>query len=92
MDQVSQAWACKMAAADALSHNPNYESQVMVACGCGTVAENVAYDYSADGAWNAWLASSTHNANIHGAGGGVYGVGAAKSASGKIYFVQNFGH
>jgi uncharacterized protein YkwD len=58
---------------------------------CTGWAENVAYDTSASGAWDGWLHSSSHLADIRGGPhGGEYGVGAAQGG-GYWWYVQDFG-
>src|SRR3954454_16867909 len=54
--------------------------------------ENIAYGYStAASVVNAWLNSAGHKANIENASFRSTGVGAAASASGVIYWSQEFG-
>jgi uncharacterized protein YkwD len=51
--------------------------------------ENVALDYSAAGAVEAWIGSPGHRANIEGQYD-VTGVGVATGRNGSMYFTQIF--
>lgn len=58
----------------------------------GSYGENIAYGYpSPQSVMNGWLNSPPHRANIENASYRVLGVGAAASASGTLYWSQNFG-
>jgi uncharacterized protein YkwD len=55
-------------------------------------AENIAWGYStAQAVMNTWLNSPTHRANIEKASFRAIGVAAAASASGVLYWAQEFG-
>ena len=92
LDAMAQEWAAKMAADGALSHRPNAEARQMVAarCDCPGWAENVAYDSTVQKAWDEWLKSAPHRANIEDGRDGEYGIGVA-SGGGYLWFVQVFG-
>lgn len=65
ISSVSQAWANQMAANGAMTHNPNYASQIP--SGWSRAGENVAHGYpSPTATHNAWMNSSGHRANILG--------------------------
>ncbi len=65
ISSVSQAWANQMATNGAMSHNPNYTSQIPG--GWSKAAENVANGYSSPSAvHNGWMNSPGHRANILG--------------------------
>jgi uncharacterized protein YkwD len=96
MDATARSWACNMAGRQTADHMspfvPNRTDQIFAACGgCAAVAENVAFNSSADAAWQSWLNSSTHLANIDQAGAGTFGIAAYRNGS-SIYFVHVFGH
>lgn len=69
-----------------------YPAAVKADCShCTGWAENVAYDTSANGAWQAWLGDAGHRDNIQrGADGGEFGVGAAFDGT-YWWYVQDFG-
>ena len=65
MDKVAADWAAQMAANGAMTHNPNYSSQIPG--GWTRAGENVAKGYAtATSMHNAWMGSSGHRANILG--------------------------
>jgi len=84
MDSVALNWANAIAAAGALSHNPNYSGQIPG--GWSSAAENVAQGYpSGSSMHDGWMGSSGHRSNILGdftdvgiafvaAGGATWGV------------------
>ena len=102
IDKVAQDWAEHMAAQGTLAHNeppanpdPNTKYSVLVVAACKQTckgwAENVAFDSTASGAWEGWLASGGHLPHIADARAGEYGVGAAQGG-GYWWFVQDFGY
>jgi len=84
MDAVALNWANALAAAGALSHNPNYSAQIPG--GWSSAAENVAQGHpSGSSMHDGWMGSSGHRSNILGdftdvgmafvaAGGTTWGV------------------
>jgi uncharacterized protein YkwD len=102
LDQMAQEWAAVIAEDGALTpgvhpegdHRPNAEAFAMVKarCACTGWAENLAYDSSADGAWNGWLQSTAgHRQNIEDGRDGEFGIGVT-SAHGSLWFVMMFGY
>jgi uncharacterized protein YkwD len=90
MNQRAQAWADKMASEATMSHSDL--NLIFQSCGgCTAVAENVGFNGSAAAAWQGWLNSATHLNNIRTPKGGVYGMGATRSADGTLWVVQMFG-
>ncbi|MDQ2650156.1 MAG: CAP domain-containing protein [Actinomycetota bacterium] len=90
MNERAQAWADKMAADGAMSHSSL--DLIFSSCGgCTAVAENVGFNGSPAAAWQGWLDSATHRNNIRTNKGGVYGMGATRSANGTLWVVQMFG-
>ncbi|HEY1133377.1 MAG TPA: CAP domain-containing protein [Nocardioides sp.] len=88
INTVAQNWAVRMASNGRMEHNPNYASQMPR--GWTRAAENVAYGYNVTAVVNAWMNSPGHRANILGDFTHI-GVGVAKGADGRLYYVQNFG-
>ncbi|MEV8267589.1 cell wall-binding repeat-containing protein, partial [Microbacterium sp. NPDC076911] len=64
LTRVAQEWSAAQAAANAMSHNPNYSSQI--SSGWTRAGENVARGYQPSTVVSAWMASSGHRANILG--------------------------
>jgi uncharacterized protein YkwD len=96
MDATARSWACEMAGRQTAVHMepfvPNRTNQIFAACGgCAAVAENVAFNSTADGAWSSWLNSETHLRNINQAGAGSFGIGVYRNGA-NLYFVHVFGH
>lgn len=91
LNQVAQKWAEQMAREEHLYHNPNYGKQYRP--GWRAASENVAQNWvgaSAEAFVDQWAKSPGHNKNMLSPGVTHLGVGVAKSASGKVYAVQNF--
>ncbi|HVM16185.1 MAG TPA: CAP domain-containing protein, partial [Gaiellaceae bacterium] len=97
---TAAAWKARhMAHHHYLSHDdpapaPRSFAQRLADCGYGNAAagENVAMGYpTAQAVLTAWLASEGHRRNIESARFVAIGVGAARSASGQVYWAQNFG-
>jgi uncharacterized protein YkwD len=88
----SVALAHNLAGTPGSTYPGGYSAAVKADCsGCTGWAENVAYDTSAAAAWNGWLGSSSHLADIRGGPhGGEFGVGAAQGG-GYWWYVQDFG-
>ncbi len=65
MNSVALAWAQQMDAANSMSHNPSYSSQIPG--GWSKAGENVAHGYATGAAVHAgWMSSPGHKANILG--------------------------
>ncbi len=65
MDQVALDWANQMAAANDMTHNPNYAAQIPA--GWSSAGENVAQGHSSGAVVHvAWMNSPGHRANILG--------------------------
>lgn len=65
MNSVALAWAKQMDAANSMSHNPSYSSQIPG--GWSKAGENVAHGYASGAAVHAgWMSSPGHKANILG--------------------------
>jgi hypothetical protein len=65
MNSVALAWAQQMDAANSMSHNPSYSSQIPG--GWSKAGENVAHGYASGAAVHAgWMSSPGHKANILG--------------------------
>ncbi|MCO5294778.1 MAG: CAP domain-containing protein [Homoserinimonas sp.] len=87
MNAVALAWANQMAANGAMTHNPNYSSQIPG--GWSRAAENVAQGFGSPTAvHNGWMNSSGHRANIL---GDYTDIGIAFiEANGTTWAVENF--
>ena len=86
LDQVAANWARQQFQNGAMSHNPNYSTQIPP--GWSHAGENVAHDYSYDRVVAAWTASSSHYANLVGDYTDV-GVGFYQEGT-EIYWSQVF--
>lgn len=88
MDSVALQWARQMAAANALSHNPSYASQIPG--GWTRAGENVAMGQPTPTAMQqAWMNSAGHRANIL---GDFTDIGIAFiTVNGTTWGVQDFG-
>lgn len=88
ISSVSTAWAKQMAANGAMTHNPDFSTQIP--SGWSRAAENVARGWSTPTAvHNAWMNSSGHRANIL---GDYTDIGIAfLTINGTTWAVQNFG-
>lgn len=65
MDQVAANWAAQLAQNNALSHNPDYASQIPG--GWVAAGENVAQGYGSGAAMHdGWMSSTGHRANVLG--------------------------
>lgn len=87
ISSVANSWANQMAANGAMTHNPNYSSQIP--SGWSRAAENVAHGYPSPGATHdAWMNSSGHRANIL---GDFTDIGIAfVTVGGSTWAVENF--
>lgn len=88
MSRVAIAWSGKQAAANRMSHNPNYAQQIPP--GWVRAAENVAFGYTPAKVTPAWLKSPGHRANILGKFNRI-GIGVACSSKGLPFYTQVFG-
>ncbi|MDT0185719.1 CAP domain-containing protein [Microbacterium oleivorans] len=88
MSKVAVAWSTKQAAANRMSHNPKYSSQIPA--GWTRAAENVAFGYTPAKVTPAWMKSTGHRANILGSYNRI-GIGVACSKRGLPFYTQVFG-
>ncbi len=87
-DGFADAWAVKLAATGALSHQAM--SPIMTTCRASRAGENVAYgNVTPEGMVKMWMDSAGHRANILNAGYTHLGVGTTTTSSGT-YGVQVF--
>ncbi len=87
MDSVAQNWSAQMFANGALTHNPNYSTQIPG--GWTGAAENIASGYTYTTVVEAWHQSAGHYANIMGNYNAI-GIGYYE-LNGQRYFTQDFG-
>jgi hypothetical protein len=88
LDSVAQSWSAQMYANGALTHNPNYSTQIPA--GWTAAGENIASGYSYTTVVEAWHQSPGHYANIMGNYNAI-GIGYVES-NGTSYFTQDFGN
>lgn len=90
-DNAAQPWARRMARTGDFRHQEL--SDVQRKCTrFGWMGENIAYGYpDAPSVMEAWLNSSGHRANILRPQFTHVGIGVKRDASGRRYWVQNFG-
>jgi uncharacterized protein YkwD len=90
-DKAAQPWARRMARTGDFRHQEL--SDVQKDCSrFGWMGENIAYGYpTASAVMEAWMNSSGHRANILRPQFTHVGVGVKRDASGRRYWVQNFG-
>jgi uncharacterized protein YkwD len=89
LNTVAVNWSKRQAAAEEMSHNPNYAKQIPP--GWSAAGENVAYGYSPTAVTGAWMDSPGHRANILRTSFTHIGIGVACSESGSPYYTQVFG-
>ncbi|CAL4860760.1 CAP domain-containing protein [Microbacterium sp. MM2322] len=89
MSKAAVAWSGKQAAANRMSHNPRYASQIP--SGWTRAGENVAFGYTPKKVTPAWMASTGHRANILGSYNRI-GIGVACSSKGLPFYTQVFGN
>lgn len=87
LSQVAQRHAARMAARQAIWHNPNIRSEVT---GWTAVGENVGTGNTVRAVHVAFMGSPTHRANILDRDYREIGVGVATGGDGKVYVVQVF--
>jgi uncharacterized protein YkwD len=90
-DDAAQPWARRMAKTGDFRHQEL--SDVQKKCPrFGWMGENIAYGYpTVSTVMEAWMASSGHRANILRPQFTHVGIGVKRDASGRRYWVQNFG-
>ncbi|MDT3331811.1 CAP domain-containing protein [Microbacterium sp. KSW-18] len=89
MSKVAVTWSGKQAAANRMSHNPKYSSQIP--SGWTRAGENVAFGYAPSKVTPAWMKSAGHRANILGSYNRI-GIGVACSSKGLPFYTQVFGY
>ncbi len=88
-DGYANRWASTMASTQNFAHQSI--TPMLSACGARGVGENIAYgNVSADQMMVMWMNSPGHRANILNPAFTHIGIGAAKTASGRWYGVQDF--
>jgi hypothetical protein len=85
---VARQWADHMAAAGAISHNPNVGGQVSAPW--TTIGENVGAGPEVGGIMSAFVNSPSHHANIVEAVYDYVGVGVTWGSDGRMYTVHVF--
>jgi uncharacterized protein YkwD len=88
LDKVASDWAYQQWKNGAMSHNPNYSTQIPA--GWSHAGENVASGYTYDSVVQAWVNSPEHYRNLVGDYTDL-GVGYYQGADGKRYWSQVFG-
>ena len=89
-DRYAEQWSAQMAATGILQHRTDLQS-VVRACSARGIGENIAYaNVTADQMMTMWMNSPGHRANILNPSYTHIGVGATKTASGRVYGTQNF--
>jgi uncharacterized protein YkwD len=91
LDAAAASWAAELGRRGELAHG-DYTSAVKAVCPTCTGGENVAVQHPPDtgAAWDRWLGSPPHRANLDNAKGGVYGTGVAQVGD-RMYYVHIFG-
>jgi len=84
---LARGWSAQMAAAHALSHNPNLAGSVS---GWYMIGENVAQAGSASQAQSLFMASSEHRANILEPVYNRVGIGVVVASDGSVWFTVDF--
>jgi uncharacterized protein YkwD len=87
LDKVAMDWAKQQSDNGAMSHNPNYSTQIPA--GWSHAGENVAAGYSYTQVVPAWKASAEHYKNLIGDYTDL-GIGEYTGADGRTYWVQEF--
>lgn len=103
LNTVAQRWSKKMADINQMIHSTYYPStsnpsmpvgeQIKSTCGgtWSSYGENIAAGYSTSSSvYNAWMASTTHKANILRPKFTKTGVGSYRDANGKVWWTQVF--
>jgi uncharacterized protein YkwD len=91
LDAAAASWAAELGRRGELAHG-DYNSAVRAVCPTCTGGENVAVQHPPDleAAWDRWLGSPPHRANLDNPKGGVYGTGVAQVGD-RMYYVHIFG-
>lgn len=88
-DGYADSWATTLAQRGSLSHQAL--APILTACGASRIGENVAYgNVTPEQLVTMWMGSTGHRANILTAGYTHLGVGAATTATGRVFGVQVF--
>ncbi|MCY7364475.1 MAG: CAP domain-containing protein, partial [Frankiaceae bacterium] len=88
-DGYADRWAVNLSTLGSLVHQAM--SPILSACGASRVGENVAYgNVTPEQLVTMWMGSTGHRANILNAGYTHVGVGAVRTATGRVYGVQVF--
>src|SRR3954453_4171411 len=87
LDKVASDWAYQQWKNGAMSHNPNYSTQIPA--GWSHAGENVASGYTYDTVVKAWVNSPEHYRNLVGDYTDL-GVGYYQGPDGTRYWVQEF--
>ncbi|MEE6272090.1 FG-GAP-like repeat-containing protein [Georgenia wangjunii] len=90
LTSIAQDWSQRQAAANTMSHRPNFTSGYPAGWTRG--AENVAWhsQNNPQAVFNGWMNSAGHRANILNPSLTDIGVGWAMASSGRYYATQNF--
>lgn len=88
LDKVAADWAYQQGKNGAMSHNPNYSTQIPA--GWSHAGENVASGYTYDTVMQAWVNSPEHYRNLVGDYTDL-GIGYYQGADGTRYWSQVFG-
>lgn len=84
---LARRWAAHMAAHRQLAHNPSFASQV---CCWTQVGENVGVGRTVSSIQRAFMASSSHRANILSSSFTQVGIGTARGSDGRLYVDELF--
>ena len=87
LDKVASDWAYQQWKNGAMSHNPNYSTQIPA--GWSHAGENVASGYTYDTVVQAWVNSAEHYSNLVGDYTDL-GIGYYEGPDGNRYWVQEF--
>lgn len=89
-DRFAEQWSATMASTGVFAHRSSL-SPLLSTCAATAVGENIAYgSVSPDQLMSLWMHSPGHRANILDPRFTVIGVGAVRTASGRVYGTQNF--
>ena len=85
---IARDWSDQMAANGAISHNPNYSSEV--SANWSKLGENVGVGYSEQDLMTAFVNSPAHYKNIVDPAYNYIGVGVSYGSDGKMYTTHDF--
>ena len=89
-DSYADSWSTQMAATGSFTHRRALGT-LLSRCQASSVAENIAYgNVTADEMMSLWMDSPGHRANILRPSFTHIGVGASRTAQGRVYGTQNF--